>query len=105
MIKLQCKDISDRLVLEFVRSVNNRDTKPRGVTWFYQYDSPPFDNSLQNVLPNIPAKLALAKVRMLLRRGLVEGCGCGCRGDFFLTDKGKLFLDENNETSINNPQN
>ena len=29
-----------------------------------------------------PPKVALAKMRSLIRRGLVEGCGCGCRGDF-----------------------
>lgn len=38
--------------------------------------------------PDLPEKLPLAKMRQLLRRGLVEGCGCGCRGDWTLTRKG-----------------
>lgn len=28
----------------------------------------------------------------LIRRGLVDGCGCGCRGDFMITDKGRFTL-------------
>jgi hypothetical protein len=32
--------------------------------------------------PDFPDKLILAKARKLVRRGVVEGCCCGCRGDF-----------------------
>jgi len=32
--------------------------------------------------PAIPPKLVLAKARRLVRRRLLEGCYCGCRGDF-----------------------
>lgn len=32
--------------------------------------------------PQMPPKLVLAKARKLIRRGLVTGCACGCRGDF-----------------------
>jgi hypothetical protein len=42
--------------------------------------------------PDAPDKLILAKMNKLLRRGLVDGCGCGCRGDFEITDKGLAFL-------------
>lgn len=30
----------------------------------------------------MPAKVVLAKARKLIRRGLLEGCECGCRGDW-----------------------
>lgn len=30
----------------------------------------------------IPEKVFLAKSRTLIRRGLIDGCACGCRGDF-----------------------
>jgi hypothetical protein len=30
----------------------------------------------------LPAKIVLAKARSLIKRGLIEGCCCGCRGDF-----------------------
>jgi predicted transcriptional regulator len=39
-----------------------------------------------------PVKLARAKMGMLIRRGLVDGCTCGCRGDFELTAKGADLL-------------
>lgn len=32
--------------------------------------------------PNMPEKVLLAKARKLIRRGLVDGCPCGCRGEF-----------------------
>lgn len=35
-----------------------------------------------------PRKLHLAKMRALLKRGLVHGCGCGCRGDWEITNYG-----------------
>jgi len=32
--------------------------------------------------PDVPEKVVLAKLRKLLKRGLVAGCACGCRGDW-----------------------
>lgn len=32
--------------------------------------------------PNVPPKVVLAKAKRLVRRGLIDGCTCGCRGDF-----------------------
>lgn len=32
--------------------------------------------------PQMPAKLVLSKARNLIRKKLLDGCGCGCRGDF-----------------------
>lgn len=32
--------------------------------------------------PVIPEKIVLAKARKLIRRGVIDGCACGCRGDF-----------------------
>lgn len=39
-------------------------------------------------------KVVLAKAHQLIKRGLLDGCDCGCRGDFEVTSKGKLFLME-----------
>ncbi len=30
----------------------------------------------------VPPKVVLAKARRLVRRGLLDGCTCGCRGSF-----------------------
>lgn len=34
------------------------------------------------------------KFRRVHRRGLVDGCGCGCRGDLRLTPKGLALIGE-----------
>lgn len=52
-------------------------------TWFAGYD-----NSVQNAMPpGTPEKVALAKMRSLIKRKLVDGCPCGCRGDFRLPEE------------------
>lgn len=37
-------------------------------------------------------KVFLAKMRALVRKGLVNGCTCGCKGNFELTEKGLKVL-------------
>lgn len=32
--------------------------------------------------PNLPPKVVLAKAKRLVRRKLIDGCTCGCRGNF-----------------------
>jgi hypothetical protein len=44
--------------------------------------------------PNVPEKVVLAKIRRLDRRGLIYGCGDGCRGDLHLRDAGFKLLRE-----------
>ena len=39
-----------------------------------------------------PERVLLAKLRRLVRRGLLDGCPCGCRGDFTITEKGRALL-------------
>lgn len=41
--------------------------------------------------PGVPENLVLAKARKLIRRGLMSGCACGCRGDFEVTAKGRAL--------------
>lgn len=43
--------------------------------------------------PGVPHKVVQAKLRALLRRKLLTGCGCGCRGDFELTDSGRTLIE------------
>lgn len=40
----------------------------------------------------VPGKVVLAKANRLLNRRLIDGCGCGCRGDWFVTPAGYAFL-------------
>lgn len=39
----------------------------------------------------LPWKVVNARLAALARQGIVEGCSCGCRGDWHLTDKGRAL--------------
>lgn len=80
---LHCKDIPDRPILEFIDS--------HGGNWCNWFDGDERDVG-RGMPAGVPRKLVLAKMRMLIRRKLVGGCTCGCRGDFVLTQKGLDFL-------------
>src|SRR5690349_3703343 len=93
---MQAKDIPDEAVVELVRScVEGRcngdetwgwhggrpgykadDSKPATGHWANRWD-------IAKAL-KLPDKIVLAKLRKLIRRGLITGCACGCRGDFEL---------------------
>ncbi len=84
----QCKDIPDRPILELL-------AKNPG-TWHNWFEEDLWNGNVYTVrraMPrNTPEKLILAKMAGLIRRGLVNGCPCGCRGDFEITPKGEQFL-------------
>jgi hypothetical protein len=37
--------------------------------------------SVEGELRHFPPKVVLAKIRSMIRRRIIKGCGCGCRGD------------------------
>lgn len=84
--KLQAKDIPDNLILEALYPYqgswafwcNNNEL------WLGRSET----RSIDRTLCIYPRKLVHAKWKSLVRRGLVGGCDCGCRGDFEITDKG-----------------
>lgn len=88
---LQCKHIPDGPVLAFLAAYAEDE-------WCNWYDLAVLPASVAGrsvrraMPPGTPDKLVLAKMRMLLDRGVVTGCGCGCRGDFVITDKGRQEL-------------
>lgn len=100
---MQCKDIDDLPILEFI-SLFGRNDK----------GSPTMDKlpaiigggssdlrCVSRAMPGVTSwKLAHAKMIMLHRRGLIDGCTCGCRGDFELTEKGWQYLSEHCTTTI-----
>jgi hypothetical protein len=80
---MQCKDIPDRPILEWLATRNGR--------WAHWFSDD--ENSVRNAMPpGVPDKLVPAKMAMLGRRGLVDGCFCGCRGDYVITEKGREYL-------------
>lgn len=69
---MQAKDIPDEAFLAAVRVVNEVERR-----WALYGD-------LMSTFPGIPYKVLRAKADRLIRRGLLDGCACGCRGDFRL---------------------
>ena len=82
---MQAKDIDDRAALRYIDLVG----EDMVAHWVSR-----FSVEMYQVFAIIPEKVVMAKFRKLIRRGLMEGCTCGCRGDFHLTDEGKKFLHE-----------
>jgi hypothetical protein len=80
----QCKDIDTKAVLAFLA-----DHQGQWCTWGRGYSMPTVRDAMP---PGTPEGLQIAKMRKLMRKGLVTGCDCGCRGDFEITDKGLARL-------------
>lgn len=81
---LQIKHIDTKTVLTFIADFIRRT----GHTWCTYYD-------LESEFPGyaeFPDHLWRAKMRKLLAKKLVNGCGCGCRGDWEITGAGYYFI-------------
>lgn len=66
---LQAKHVPDEAFLAVVDRVAREERR-----WTLTSDLEP--------ALGVPRKVILAKARALIRRGVIDGCGCGCRGDF-----------------------
>lgn len=77
---MQAKDIPDGRFLDLVAHVRR------------QYGRWTTTGDIARLRPDWPTKVVLAKARKLIRRNLLTGCHCGCRGDFELTVLGSRAL-------------
>jgi hypothetical protein len=77
--RMQCKDIPDAAFLDAVRRTPGVSSQPDSWRnrWAVQAE-------LETATGWIPERLFLAKARGLIRRKLLRGCPCGCRGDYEL---------------------
>lgn len=50
-----------------------------------------FDSAWREHFSNYPPKVVRAKLASMIRRGLMNGCACGCRGDYYPTEKGRTI--------------
>lgn len=94
-VPMQAKDIPATPILEFLKRCADRDSAEFGPTGTLSFgpDDELRPNSVQHGMPaGVPFKVARAKMVSLIRRGLVSGCTCGCRGDFEITQKGLTEL-------------
>lgn len=72
----KASDISDAELLAAVRATQGA----HGVAcWSSLWD-------VQRALEHWPPKVVTAKLRRVIKRGLLRGCCCGCRGDFEIVD-------------------
>ena len=68
---MKAADISDEQIYELVR---NRKLTNLGASM----------RELMDGLPGFPYKVILAKCYQMIRKKRLEGCACGCRGDFLI---------------------
>lgn len=69
---MQAKDLSDYELISLIKDLSDNGLK---TTWATRFD-------IERSWPKIPPKVIRAKLKSLIKRGLVDGCVCGCRGDF-----------------------
>ena len=92
---MQCKDIPDAPILAFLAQ--------RPGVWHNWYFGD--DRDVHLAMPaDVPDKLVVAKMNRLMQRGLVDGCSCGCRGDYVITDKGLSALHAAQTPAPSRPQ-
>lgn len=77
---MQAKDIPEQPILDFIAAAH-----PEWCGWC-KYAK---HNVMEVVPEGTPPKVFLAKMSSLIRRGLIDGCTCGCRGDFRLPEEPK----------------
>lgn len=90
--RLQAKDLSTLTILQFLAQFESHEWK----SWWANLPNRDWgDWSIANQFPEINQsneRVLLRKMSRLVVRGYVGGCDCGCRGDFYLKDKGRTLL-------------
>jgi hypothetical protein len=84
--RIQCKDIPDEPILRLLDNLTGE------LPWAFRWESGVTNSVMEAMPPGVPENLVLAKMKSLIRKGLVSGCCCGCRGDFEITQKGIDWL-------------
>ena len=69
------KDIPDSRFLSVVEEA----ATARGLSFAMRWD-------VVALFVGVPEKIVMAKASKMIRRGKLDGCTCGCRGDFSLPD-------------------
>lgn len=81
--KMQVKHISDEAVITLIKSLSKTTRiywTDTGYTSFETTSASWYD--IQKLWDNVPPKLILAKLRNMEKRGIIDGCPCGCIGSF-----------------------
>tara|TARA_R110002020_G_scaffold343085_1_gene557444 strand:+ start:277 stop:573 length:297 start_codon:yes stop_codon:yes gene_type:complete len=92
--RLQCKDIPEIPILKHLSIHGGIGCSLFG----FACEECINDKSLFHAMPLVKDyNLALAKIKQMVKKDMISGCCCGCRGDFELTEKGKLKLSDCDE--------
>lgn len=86
--RLQAKDIADLDVLQTIR----KQGAAHALGWTFTWELIAALPVLAPLSFRGSERLFLRKCDALVRRGLINGCTCGCRGDFTLTSAGLAFI-------------
>ncbi len=87
---IQAKHIDDCVILPLIGKLSTEAclhmnvTPPSEFGWVMTWDLGPHFA--------VPWKVLMAKLRGLKARDLIDGCTCGCRGDFVLTESGRALV-------------
>lgn len=88
---IQAKHIQDMTLLEVVSDLMRASAASKfrpcddEFLWTHTWD-------IQKRFPDVPRKVIAAKLAALVKRKLLDGCTCGCRGDFVVTSHGRAFM-------------
>lgn len=81
---MQVKDIATGPLLIFV-GLKQRELGGRWVcTWDFE----------GTMYADLPDRLFRAKMKNLIKHGLIDGCACGCRGDYQITERGWQYAEQ-----------
>lgn len=86
MSKVKASDISDRAVLSAIRVIQRERDAGR---WQGMVGGRVSIWDIQSYLNAWPRKVVRAKLRSMIKRGLIDGCvhyGTDCRGDFIVVE-------------------
>lgn len=77
---MKASDLSDERILSVLRQHEGRWHTSLGPSEFMPHVYDP-------AYPDAPRKVLTAKLRSMKRRGLINGCECGCRGNWFVGEE------------------
>lgn len=80
---LQAKDVRDEDFLEAIET----SIEARTIEWGFQAHYASRWDIRDLLGHHIPEKVVLAKANQLMKRDIIDGCACGCRGDFEIVEE------------------
>ena len=79
---MQAKDIDATQLLDTIYRIAVRQQR-----WVNRWE-------LAEAYPDVPPKVLMAKCQRLIHADKLNGCTCGCRGDFTLTGDGYAMIED-----------